>query len=191
MALQDEYSTNLGLSVLPEFEQSKHPEIWGELMRLRAALKILQGALDTYTGALPEDPQYWTQTSPNSSVKLSNLTRVYCTVNDTITPGQTVSLINNTGTLTAVRANATDNTKPCRAFSAGTYNPGDNGQFILMGIIPYFSGMTPGTKYYLATTSGQFTSTAPAVVGNVVQEIGYVLTPTTMFFNPVLNWKQL
>jgi len=40
------YTTNTGLSALPEIDQKKTPEIWAELVRIRQAINILQEALD-------------------------------------------------------------------------------------------------------------------------------------------------
>lgn len=193
MAQQDQFSFNLGLSTLPEFEQSKHPELWVELLRMRIALRTMQGALDLYTGALSEDQAYWNQTSPASSVRLQNISRVYAKALENISAGQLVSFTNSAGELGAQKANATDNTKPCRAFcyTPGGVTSGNYGEFMLMGIVPYLTGMTPGTAYYLSTTSGQYTTAAPSTVGNIAQEVGYALTSNTLYFNPVLNWKQI
>ena len=44
------YNTNLGLSALPEIDQKKNPEIYAELLRIRNALKVLQGAVDILSG---------------------------------------------------------------------------------------------------------------------------------------------
>ena len=44
------YNTNLGLSALPEIDQKKDPEIYAELLRIRNALKVLQGAIDILSG---------------------------------------------------------------------------------------------------------------------------------------------
>lgn len=44
------FSTNVGLSALPEYPQNKDPELYAELVRLRNAIKVLQGALDGTPG---------------------------------------------------------------------------------------------------------------------------------------------
>lgn len=44
------FSTNLGLSSLPEIDQKKDPEIYAELLRIRNALKVLQGVVDSLSG---------------------------------------------------------------------------------------------------------------------------------------------
>lgn len=193
MAAKDQYSTNLGLSILPEVSQKEHPTIYLEFMKLRNALRSLQGALDTYTGALSEDPAYWNQVANASSTRLQNISRVYAVAGEAITLAQQVSFYNNAGVLTARKANSTDNTKPSRAFCSVTAGvaAGSYGEFILMGVNPYYAGLTPGATYYLHTTSGQITITPPAAVGNIVQEVGFALDANTLFFNPTLHWTQL
>jgi hypothetical protein len=193
MAAKDQYSTNLGLSILPEIDQKQHPQIYLEFLRMRNALRALQGALDTYTGALSEDPTYWNQTQAYNTTRVQNISRIYAIAGEAISLSQQVNFYNNSGVLTARKANATDNTKPARAFcsvpagvAAGAY-----GEFILLGVNPYYSGLTPGATYYLHTTSGQITSVAPVTVGNIVQEIGWAIDSNNLWFNPVLNWKQL
>lgn len=44
------FSTNLGLSALPEYDQKKDPALYGELTRIRNALRALQAALDQIGG---------------------------------------------------------------------------------------------------------------------------------------------
>lgn len=44
------------------------------------------------------------------------------------------------------------------------------------------SGMTPGSKYYLSTTAGQATTTAPSASGNVVQYLGKASSATELNF---------
>lgn len=44
------FSTNLGLSALPEYPQAKDPEIYAELVRVRNALRVLQAAIDGIGG---------------------------------------------------------------------------------------------------------------------------------------------
>jgi len=184
-------STNLGIGPTPEFSQEKHPDIWADSQRIRNAIGILQSALDSYTGALSEDKNYWSEVSPATSVRIQNISRVYAKAGETIAAGATVNFYNVSGALTARLANATNNTKPCHAYALAAVNSGDYGEFILGGILSQFSGLTPGTMYYLATSSGNYVNTAPSTAGNIVQQVGYVLTSTTFYFNPVLNWKQL
>jgi len=184
-----EFSTNLGLSVLPELDQKAQPEVFAELLRMRNALRALQAALDNYTGALSVDTNYWDQTPPASSVQVQRISRVYVPATEAIAFGQATHLYNNAGTLSARLANATDATRPCRAYCnvpAGV-GIGEYGEFILLGLLPV-AGVTPGATYYLDTTSGLIAAAAPGVVGNIVQEIGFGLDDESIWFNPILNW---
>lgn len=46
------------------------------------------------------------------------------------------------------------------------------------------SGLTPGAKYYLSTTAGGVTATAPSGSGNVVQSVGFASSSTSLSFMP-------
>lgn len=45
------FSTNTGLSALPEYDQSKDPAAYAELLRIRNAIQVLQAAIDGLGGA--------------------------------------------------------------------------------------------------------------------------------------------
>lgn len=45
------FSTNTGLSALPEYPQEKDPSIYAELLRIRNAFQVLQSAIDGLGGA--------------------------------------------------------------------------------------------------------------------------------------------
>lgn len=183
-----EFSTNLGLSILPEMESREQPSIYAELLRIRNALRVLQSALDVYTGALSADINYWNQTPPSSSVRVQGVSRVYAITSEAISLGQLVNLYDVAGIMTARKANATDGTKPCRAYCSvsGGVALGAYGEFILLGLLRTV-GVTPGLTYYLDTVAGVITTAAPGVVGNLVQEIGFGLDSESIWFNPVLN----
>jgi len=190
MALPNQFSTNLGLSVQPEIPQQKYPEIYQEFFRIRNALKILQSALDTYTGALSEDPAYWNQTTASQFARLQNISKVYAQATEDLSLGQYVQIYDVAGVRSARKANATDTTKPCRAYCSvvGGVLAGNYGEFILAGVHPYNAGLTAGVTYYLATTSGLITSVAPATSGNIQQPVGFGLDANNMWFMPTLNW---
>lgn len=193
MPLKDQASFNLGLSDLPEVNQKKYPDLYGEFLRLHNAIKLVQGGLDIYTGALQEDPQYWASTGPKASSRVQNISRVYALATENIGLSQVVHFQSSGATLTAHRADATDATKLCRAFcsTSGGVLSGAAGEFILLGVNPYFTGLTPGKPYYLHTTPGEINAIAPAGVGNVVQPVGFALSPTDLWFIPSLNFTQL
>lgn len=51
-------------------------------------------------------------------------------------------------------------------------------------LLPGFSGLTPGSRYYLDTTPGAITLTPPSTAGNVVQCVGKALSATELWFAP-------
>lgn len=181
MASQEQYSTNLGISSLPEFSQKDFPELYVDALKLRGALRTLQGALDRYTGVLPIDQQYWSTQGVNS-VRLQNLSPVYAIAGEDIVAGAIVSFYDVSGVLTAQNANATAAGKPARAFASGIVATGSYGQFILCGINPYIGGLTNGATYYLSNTNGLI---APAA-GTILQRIGFAVGTSKLYFNPDL-----
>jgi hypothetical protein len=191
MSSKQQYSTDLGLSLTPELQESKNPGVYGEMIRMRNALRILQGALDLYTGALSPDSTLWSVTSVTSYLRTENISRVYFQTTEAISVGQAVNIYSSAGVTYARLANATNNTKPCRAYATTNIASGDFGEFILLGAHPLITGVTGGTDYYLSTTGGALTATPPAAVGNIVQKVGWGLNSTTLYFNPSLTWVQL
>jgi hypothetical protein len=185
-----EYSTNLGLTVLPELEQKKDPAVYGEIFRLRSALRILQGALDSYTGALSTELQYQPVTSPASSIKVQNISRVYVEATEAIAYGEIANLWNSAGLKVRKASAGLGVGFNCRAYcnTTGGVAIGDFGEFILLGNLPS-SGVTPGAEYFMSTTAGLITSTAPAAVGNIYQRIGFGLDSNNIWFNPSLEWR--
>lgn len=193
MALKDQYSTNLGIGDLPEFDQNKYPGIWADSLRVRNALRVLQTAVDNYTGAFPEDPQYWPNTKPSTLTRVQNISRVYAQAGEAIGLAQVAYFKNVAGVLTAFKANSTDGTLPARAYCSTPSGVavGLFGEFILLGVNPYYGGLTVGALYYLHTTSGQISSTPPFTGGNIIQPVGYALSATDLWFNPTLSYLTL
>jgi hypothetical protein len=174
------YSTNLGLSSLPEIDQKQHPQIWADLKNIRNALKILQGALDSYTGATVPNP------SDFSGGTVGSMPGVFCVASEAIAYGNVVYLYDNGGVLTAQKASAVDSTKPARALcvTPGGVAIGAIGQFVFQGTPACFSGVTRGTNYYLSVTPGLITSVIPSGGTAVAQLLGFGLSTTQIWFNP-------
>lgn len=180
-----EYSTNLGLTILPEFDQKQYPGIWADNLYLRNALTAMQGALDEYTGALPVDSQYQPQTPPSQSVRVGQISRVYIPAVVALTYGQLVRISG----IGAVLADATVPSKFAQGFvsaSAGA-NPGDTVEITLLGNVN-ITGLGLGVVYYLSTTPGAVSSVAPSTPGQILQQIGFATSPTSLWFNPVQNY---
>jgi hypothetical protein len=82
------------------------------------------------------------------------------------------------------KANATDDTKPANGFAPAAISNGATGSVQGPGKISGLSGLTPGAIYYLSTTPGAITATAPTGAGNLVQEVGVAVSATELLFHP-------
>lgn len=88
-----------------------------------------------------------------------------------------------TVTLTADKADATDATKRAQGYVKAAVSEGDDATVFLDGELPG-SGLTPGAKYYLTTTPGTVSVTAPSGSGNMVQCVGEAVSATAIKFDP-------
>ena len=50
------------------------------------------------------------------------------------------------------------------------------------------SGLTAGSVYYISTTAGGITATAPTTSTDIVRVIGYALSTTQLYVNPDKTW---
>lgn len=183
MAAVPFFSTNLDLTVTPDIDQKKYPEIWADNLRLRNAIKILQGALDAYTGALSVTTEQQANVATSGTVRLQNIARVYCVADNVIGLAQLANFYSVGGVLHARLADAfTPNFARAFCSSPQGVQIGQMGEFTLMGAAPYFSGLTPGNLYYLSDVAGNYS----LVPGTNLQKIGFVLDPTTIFIRPDL-----
>lgn len=104
---------------------------------------------------------------------------------EAITAGSLVNLWNNTGTLQARLAKSTDvgYKATAFAFTAGAITETITVRF--GGEITGLTGLTPGVSYYLSTTAGQLTSTAPLdAPSKLVQFVGIAISETSLLFTP-------
>jgi hypothetical protein len=183
------FSTNLGLSPLPDIDQTKYPEIFSQLLRLQNAISILQAALDAYTGRSTAQAQGLP--GSNTYLGVQNITRTFAKATEVIAYGAICSFVNNAGVLGVRNANATGATRLAKAFCNVTTGMaiGDTGEFILLGYIP-ITGLTPGSDYFLSTVNGALTVTKPVAAGNVSQYVGFALGTTGLYFNPASEYTQ-
>lgn len=99
--------------------------------------------------------------------------------------GDLVSLHNSGGATKMRLADATDDTKPAHGFVKSAVLTGATGLFFGSGQMnDAVAGLTDGAVYYLDTAGGQVTAVAPSVSGNIVQEVGVALSPTSLAFFP-------
>lgn len=104
---------------------------------------------------------------------------------ETIAASSLVNVYNNAGALNVRKADATTSGKEANGFVIAGITSGASGTVYLEeGTVSGMSGLTIGATYYLATTAGSITTTAPSASGNVVQEIGKALSATELLFRP-------
>jgi hypothetical protein len=65
-----------------------------------------------------------------------------------------------------------------------TVTSGNNVDVYFEGTNTQLTGLTGGAMYFLSTTAGGVTSTAPSASGNVVQKLGRALSATEINFEP-------
>ena len=177
------FSSNTGISAIPDIDQTKNPDVYVDNLRLRNGIKILQGIIDSYTGALGEDPNYWGQQSnPANWNRLQNLTRTYAVATEAISAGAAINFWNNAGVLGVRNANASAAGKPCHGWSTTSVASGAPGEFVQQGTCFLIGGLTIGATYYLSNTNGLI-STGP---GTISQKIGYAIGANTLVFRPDL-----
>lgn len=59
------------------------------------------------------------------------------------------------------------------------------------GEVTGFAGLTPGATYYLGTTPGTITTTAPSTPGNIVQRMGFARNATTLVVMTDRDWTEI
>lgn len=103
---------------------------------------------------------------------------------ENLAAGDYVNLWDDTGTVKARKANATDNTKPAHGFVKAGFSSAANATVYFEGENDSLTGLTVGTKYFLSATGGAATATAPSTTGNVVQYLGMAHATTKIRFEP-------
>lgn len=115
------------------------------------------------------------------------LSKVICKATETISIGQAVNIYASGAEAWARLANATDSTKPCHGVAISVY--GDEVEILLAGGFYKAEAFSVASRYFLSTTGGALTTTAPAASGNIVQPIGFSLDANNFFVNPTLLWS--
>lgn len=162
------------------------PELLPLFKPIYNAFGNLVQALINYCGISPRSPtQILSSNGDVSAILANNVHRFYIQSSETIQPGAAINLWPNIGLLWARNANATDGTKQCDGFcnQTGGIPNGTVGEVILNdGVNNNVSGLTTGTRYYLSTSSGLYTSSPPVAAGNLQQSLGIAISPTSLRF---------
>lgn len=174
-------SINTGLPNIPD---PPDPTFFAEFTRVYNAIRNLTIAIDAYTGALPQDAAYFSQTPATSTILSQNTQRFYVIFSEAVGYGKTVNFWNNAGVVNARLSNATAAGKPIHAWcsTAGGVGAGAWGEVMLGGLCTAIGGLTIGTTYYAGNTAGTIAPTA----GTISQKIGYAIGPALFIFQPDL-----
>lgn len=157
--------------------------IYEEFARVYNAIKILQQRLGDFAGAGVLDPSNYLTLNPlfADSIQIHRLQAVVVTSADTISAKHFVNLYNSAGALRARRADATAIGTRAHGWAPEAIANGSKGIIFLHSGFETGGGLTLGATYYLsAATPGGITTVAPAVVGNIRQEIGFALSATEL-----------
>jgi hypothetical protein len=103
---------------------------------------------------------------------------------ENLAAGSMVNVYNNSGTLNARKADATSAGKRAHGFVLAATTSGQTATVYFDGTVTGLSGLTNGATYFLHTTAGGVTVTAPSATGNVVQPVGVASSATTLEFRP-------
>jgi hypothetical protein len=104
-----------------------------------------------------------------------------------LSAGDWVNVFDDSGTPKVRKADATTQGKEANGFVLAGVTSGNNATVYAAGINNQRTGLTGGTAYYLSTTAGGETDTAPSGSGNVVQRLGRALSATEVAFDPGLT----
>jgi len=183
MASNQQGSINLGLARIPDVSDQK---LFAELLEIHNAIRILSGAVDFYTGSITQDSDVWPELSYAETIRSQNIKKLYVIASEDIDFGAVVHLHPDAGVLKVRNANATDDSRPVRGYASNAaILTGNMGEVTLFnGLHPFFTGLTLGADYYLSTTDGLLTTTAPSSPGNLVQYVGFALSATDLYFCP-------
>lgn len=107
----------------------------------------------------------------------------------TVTAGETLTagnLIYMSSTPEAFKADANSEAKEAIGFVLSGITAAASGTaYFGSGIISGLSSLTPGARYYLsAATPGAITTTKPSGSGDIIQQIGFALSATELYFEP-------
>lgn len=166
--------------------------------KLYESIQQIARGLVQYAGVGTFNRDFWpllNDLGPSNLILSGQQDKVYLPCFHNMSPGRTVSMFNNAGTLTVQYANATDNTKPCDGFTSQNNLPttliGGIVEVILAkGVFnPTAGSVTIGQRYWLGTTSGFVQPTKPTASGNIEQYIGIGITVDDIYFN-TQSWIQ-
>lgn len=103
---------------------------------------------------------------------------------EALAAGDFINIWDDAGTPKVRKADATSEGKEADGFVLAGVTLGANATVYFEGTNTQLSTLTIGGRYYLNTTAGTVTATAPAATGNVVQYLGRAISATEISFEP-------
>lgn len=162
------------------------PELKPIIKKISLAFQNIIQTLITNAGIAPRSAAALITSDNDPDAFLSNnVHRFYTQASETIAEGAAVNLWPQTGIIFVRNANATDGTKQADGFCSqtGGITLGSIGEVILGdGMVNNLTGLVVGDRYFLSTTDGEYTSTAPTAAGNLEQSLGIAITTTNLRF---------
>lgn len=178
-----ELSFSLGIGTQPTTEL-EDPDSNQELFLVYRALNVLATQIDAATGSLAAQAAERYAIIPSVSSKEVNVTRVYGYATVDLTVGELVHF-NSSGQLVKAQANGTHNLK-AQAVVLANALMGEYASCALKGVCRLYVGLTPGADYFLGTTAGAVSSSAPAA-GNTLQYVGFALSSSELYVCPEIR----
>lgn len=158
-----------------------------------ASLQQMINALVNFCGIGPQLASNWSLLAGSSRTLLSgNLRRFYAVAAETVGQGAIISLVGSGGAVQIRNANSTNNTRVADGFcsTSGGITAGAAGEVILGSGVVAINGLTPGQRYWLATTNGLIQNVPATAAGNIEQILGIAIDATHFWFNTNGFWIQ-
>jgi hypothetical protein len=177
-------SINLGLPSQPTITD---PQMYNEFLRVYNAINNLALAIDLYTGGLPIDETSIAFNSIKEGYRVQNISKIYLKATEAIAFGAMVSISGTFENKIIVKNSVDLNPEPCIGYCSQESGvaSGEFGEFTLgPSLHPFFSGLVPGSKYYVSGTAGLVTPAAPSGSGRLLQFLGIALSDTALLFQP-------
>lgn len=160
---------------LPQMPEGVPPELFTHFYVVYSAIHNLERLIGQYAGVDSPPSDIWSQLTIDDTFYDGNLNRLYLECTEAMAYGNAVSPILSGGLLKLRLANATNNTRWCCGFvnEPGSYAIGAIVPIVTRGLITGVSGLTVAGRYWLSTTNGLITNTAPVAAGNIEQVVGW------------------
>jgi hypothetical protein len=106
------------------------------------------------------------------------------TASENLAAGNLVNVWDDSGTVKVRKADATTAGKEANGYVLAGVSSGAAATVYFEQLITGLTSLTLGATYYLHTTAGGISTTAPCRSGNVVQRIGRAISATELLFQP-------